>query len=105
MAAAGFSPYRPHAALIGAGLCVAAFWAASEAAGGYIILYGRHGWAPPETAFLLNLLLLGLPCAALLTVAFAGWFGPRFVVDFARLSELSRATARRVAGIAALVVR
>ncbi len=98
------SSYRPHAALLGAGLCVAAFWAASGAAGNYTILYGRHGWAPPETAFLLNFLLLGLPCAALLASALAGWLGPRLADDFQRLAAVPAATARVTAGLAALAI-
>ena len=60
-----------YAALAGALLCAAAFWVAGEAANHYTILYGRHGWGPWELAFLLNFLLLGLPCAALLARALA----------------------------------
>jgi hypothetical protein len=96
--------YRPHLALIGALLCVAAFWVAGEAAGHYLILYGRHGWQPPETAFLLNFLLLGLPCALLLTLALAPAVGARLVAGFDRLATLDPGTARRVAwGVALLV--
>lgn len=96
--------YRPYAALLGAGLCIAAFWAARGAAADYIILYGRHGWAFPETAFLLNFLLLGLPAAALLTVALAAWLGPRLAAGFARLPAMPAAAARRAAGLAALAI-
>jgi len=79
--------YRSYAALIGAGLLVAAFWSAGEAAGHYLILYGRHGWAAPEAAFLLNYLLLGLPAAALTTVALAGWRGGWLAGQFERLGS------------------
>ena len=100
----GSSSYRPLAAFIGAGLCVGAFWAAGGAAGNYIILYGRHGWAPPETAFLLNFVLLGLPCAGLLTGALAHWCGHRFATGFEQLPAVSRPTARRAAGLVALLI-
>jgi hypothetical protein len=73
--------------MIGAGLLVAAFWSAGEAAGSYLILYGRHGWAAPEAAFLLNYLLLGLPAAALTTVAIARWRGPWLTAWFTRLGS------------------
>jgi hypothetical protein len=63
--------YRVHAAVAGALLCAAAFWVAGEAAGHYTILYGRHGWGPWETSFLLNFVLLGVPCAALFALALA----------------------------------
>lgn len=96
--------YRPYAALIGAGLCVAAFWVAGEAAGWYTVLYGRHGWGPPETAFLLNFLLLGLPSAFLLTVALSGWVGDRFTAVFERLTTVSPGRTRLCAGLVALVV-
>jgi hypothetical protein len=96
--------YRPYAALIGAGLCVAAFWVAGEAAGWYTVLYGRHGWGPPETAFLLNFLLLGLPSAFLLTVALTGWVGDRFTAVFERLTTVSPGRTRLCAGLVALVV-
>lgn len=96
--------YGPHAALVGAGLCTAAFWVASEAASHYVILYGRHGWAPPEVAFLLNFVLLGLPCAALLTTAIAHWWGPRIAADFERMPEVSQRSACRAAGLTAILV-
>jgi len=96
--------YGPHAALIGAGLCTAAFWVASEAASHYVILYGRHGWAPPEVAFLLNFVLLGLPCAALLTIALAHWWGPRIAADFERMPDVSHRSACGAAGLTALLV-
>src|SRR5437660_1551465 len=95
---------EPPAALIGAGLCAGAFWVASEAANHYVILYGRHGWAPPELAFLLNFVLLGLPCAALLTTALARWWGPRLAADFGRLAAVPPRTAHAAAGLAALIV-
>ena len=100
----GSSSYRPLAAFMGAGLCVAAFWAAGGAAGNYIILYGRHGWAPPETAFLLNFVLLGLPCAGLLTGVLATWSGHRLAAQFERLLAVPRPTARRAAGLIALLI-
>ncbi|PYN11029.1 MAG: hypothetical protein DME06_12865, partial [Candidatus Rokuibacteriota bacterium] len=100
----GAHSYGPPAALIGAGLCAATFWVASEAANHYVILYGRHGWAPPEVAFLLNFVLLGLPCAALLTTALARWWGPRLAADFARLADVPPRTAHCAAGLAALFV-
>jgi dolichyl-phosphate-mannose-protein mannosyltransferase len=96
--------WRPWAALSGAGLCVAAFWVAGTAANHYVILYGRHGWAPPEVAFLLNFVLLGLPCAALLSAALARWWGPRVAADFDRLPGLPGPSALRAAGLAALIV-
>jgi dolichyl-phosphate-mannose-protein mannosyltransferase len=96
--------WTPWAALSGAGLCGAAFWAAGAAASHYVILYGRHGWGPPEVAFLLNFVLLGLPCAALLSTAIARWWGPRVAADFERMPAVPGPTARRVAGLAALVV-
>jgi len=100
----GAHSYGPPAALIGAGLCAGAFWVASEAANHYVILYGRHGWAPPELAFLLNFVLLGLPCAALLTTALARWWGPRLAADFGRLAAVPPRTAHAAAGLAALIV-
>jgi hypothetical protein len=91
----------PLAALVGALLCVAAFWAAGEASGRYVILYGRHGWGPPETAFLLNFLLLGLPCAGLLTVALGRWFGDRLAADFEGLAHTTIGRARLAAAVVA----
>jgi hypothetical protein len=98
------SSSRLALALGGAGLCLAAFWAAGEAAAHYAILYGRHGWAPPETALLLNFLLLGVPCAALLTAALAGWLGPRLIEAFERLGAVSGKTAQAAAGVFALLI-
>ncbi len=97
-------PWRPLAALVGALLCVAAFWAAGEASNHYVILYGRHGWGPPETAFLLNFLLLGLPCAGLLTVALGERFGHRRAVDFERLAATTPARARLAAALTAAAI-
>src|SRR5438128_10100437 len=89
----GAHSYGPPAAVIGAGLCAGAFWVASEAANHSVILYGRHGWAPPELAFLLNFVLLGLPCAALLTTALARWWGPRLAAEEGRSLAGRRARA------------
>ena len=97
-------PYRPWVALTGAGLCAAAFWAASATAWNYMILYGRHGWGGPETAFLLNFLLLGVPCAALLTVTLSDRLGPSLSRGFDRLSDASPARARLAAAGAALLI-
>ncbi len=98
------SRYRLPLALAGAGLCLAAFWAAGEAAAHYMILYGRHGWAPPEIAFLLNFLLLGLPCAALATTALADALGPRLTGGFDRLDNVPRPIARGAAALGALLI-
>jgi hypothetical protein len=65
------SRYRSLAAAAGAFLCAAAFWVSGETADHYTILYGRHGWGPWETSFLLNFVLLGVPCGALLAMALA----------------------------------
>jgi hypothetical protein len=70
------------------------------AAGEYLFLYGRHGWGPPETAFLLNFLLLGVPCAILLTGALSQGLGDRFATIFERLERVSARRSRLAAGVA-----
>jgi hypothetical protein len=95
---------RTGAAVIGAGLLIAAFWSAGEAAGSYLILYGRHGWAAPEAAFLLNYLLLGLPAAALAAVAIAGWRGAWLEGQFERLASRPGPAGRRWAWLTAGLV-
>jgi hypothetical protein len=95
---------RASAAVIGAGLLIAAFWSAGEAAGRYLILYGRHGWGPPEAAFLLNYVLLGVPAAGLVTIALARWCGRWLDERFEGLPARPRVIGPRGAWLAAILV-
>lgn len=86
---------------LGGALCLAQIRIAGLTDTGYEILYGRHGWAPGEIAFMLHYLLFGIPAAALLGGALALGLGDRLSAGFDRLAALPSRTAWRLAGGAA----
>jgi len=86
---------------LGGTLCLAEIRIAGLTHDGYEILYGRHGWAPGEIAFMLHYLLFGIPAAAFLGAALALGLGNRLSAGFDRLAALPSRTAWRLAGGAA----
>ncbi len=70
----------------------------------YAIHYGRHGWGPPEVAFLLHYLLFGATSVVLLGVALDLAMGRRLTEAFDRLATLSARSAWSLTALASVLV-
>ena len=70
----------------------------------YAIHYGRHGWGPPEVAFLLHYLLFGAASVLLLGVALDLAVGRRLTEAFDRLTTLSARSAWSLTALASVLV-
>ena len=90
--------------LLSAGLCFAIILTSGLAYSHYAIFYGRHGWGPPEIAFLLYYLLLGSVAVILLALALDTGLGRRLNAAFDRLASVPARSAWIRAILAALVV-
>lgn len=90
--------------LLSAMVCVAIVMTGGLAYRHYAILYGVHGWGPPEIAFLLHYLLFGTAAVILLAIGFDLALGRRLTAGFDRLASLSSRSAWTITVIVSLVV-
>jgi hypothetical protein len=84
--------------------CVAIVLTGGFAYRNYAILYGIHGWSPPEIAFLLYYLLFGTGAVILLAIAFDLALGRRLVAGFDRLAGLSTRSGWTATAVGLLAV-
>ncbi len=90
--------------LLSAMVCFAIVATSGLAYNHYAIHYGRHGWGPPEVAFLLHYLLFGSTAVLLLGVALDLAVGRRLTEAFDRLATLSARSAWSVMALASVLV-
>jgi hypothetical protein len=86
--------------VLAGGFWLLALWVGGVPYQGYQVLYGRFGWGPGETAFLVNYLLLGTAAVGCLGLAAARAWGPGLVALFDRLGGLSPRAGVAVAAVA-----
>ncbi|HSB42194.1 MAG TPA: glycosyltransferase family 39 protein, partial [Methylomirabilota bacterium] len=90
--------------LLSAMVCVAIVLTGGLAYRNYAILYGIHGWSPPEIAFLLHYLLFGTGAAILLALGFDLALGRRLIAGFDALAGLSSRSAWTITAVGSLAV-
>ncbi len=90
--------------LLSAMVCLAIVTSSGSAYNHYAIHYGRHGWGPPEVAFLLHYLLFGATAVVLLGAALDLAMGRRLTDAFDRLATLSARSAWSLTALASVLV-
>ena len=90
--------------LLSAMVCFAIVTTSGLAYNHYAIHYGRHGWGPPEVAFLLHYLLFGATSVLLLGAALDLAVGRRLTEAFDRLATLSARSAWSLTALVSVLV-
>jgi hypothetical protein len=90
--------------LLSAMVCLAIVTSSGSAYNHYAIHYGRHGWGPPEVAFLLHYLLFGATAVVLLGAALDLAMGRHLTDAFDRLATLSARSAWSLTALASVLV-